>query len=477
MIRRTLIVAPLLVALSGCCGSMGPEHPFAEPPKLEKALDRVHDELSRRHDGLLYAGAALVDMSPAFPVFIGGFDLGRVSQGVRDPILAHAVYLDDGRTPLVIVTIDTIGYQNDDVVEARDLATDHWGDHVVIATTHDHAGPDTIGIWGKSLLGLMPLCSGRVPAYMELVKYRIAEAIDQAVLSARPARLRAASIPVSPTLSENVHAEIATQKDDLARVLALEGVDGKPIAVIANWGCHAEALNNDVQLSADWPGAFYRRWQKDVGGVPLFIQGALGGLVAPNFRANRPGPLPEKGHVLDEYRIENQSVAERVELAEFIGNSFAETVMAAVAGVTQPLGPEGVTLTVRTKRVRLEQDNWRYTVLSRKNIVPRPSVQTSARRIYVPTDVLAARIRVGGAVIADLVTEPGEPTPPVIEDIDATSDAPLKLNVALGNDEVGYILRDSEFSGDAYDYERTLSLGQHTAGTLTDAIRELRKGL
>ena len=145
--------------------------------------------------------------------------------------------------------------------------------------------------------------------------------------------------------------------------------------------------------------------------------------------------------------------------------------------VPQPLGPEGITLTVHAKRVRLEQDNWRYTVMNRKNIVPRPSAQTSAHRNFVPTDVLAARLRAGDAVVADLVTEPGEPTPPVIEDIDATSDAPLKLNVGLGNDEIGYILRDGEFSRDVYDYERTLSLGQHTAGTLTDAIRELRKGL
>ncbi len=474
---RLAVLVPTLLALAGCCGSMGPAHPFASPPPLQKALDRVHDELSRKHDGLFYAGAAVVDLSPAFPIFMGGFELGRVSQGVRDPIQAHAVYLDDGRTPLVIVTLDTIGYQNDDVIEARELATDRWGDHVVIATTHDHVGPDTIGIWGKSLLGLMPLCSGRVPAYMEQVKYGIAQAIDQAALSAQPARIRAASIQVSPTLSENVHAEIATQKDDLARVLAFEGVDGRPIAVLANWGCHAEAMNNDVQLSADWPGAFYRRWQKDVGGVPVFLQGALGGLVAPNFRANRPGPLPATGHVIDEYLIENQSVAERLELSEFIGNAFAETVMAAVAGVPQPLGPEGITLTVHAKRVRLEQDNWRYTVMNRKNIVPRPSAQTSAHRNFVPTDVLAARLRAGDAVVADLVTEPGEPTPPVIEDIDATSDAPLKLNVGLGNDEIGYILRDGEFSRDVYDYERTLSLGQHTAGTLTDAIRELRKGL
>ena len=60
---RLAVLVPTLLALAGCCGSMGPAHPFASPPPLQKALDRVHDELSRKHDGLFYAGAAVVALA------------------------------------------------------------------------------------------------------------------------------------------------------------------------------------------------------------------------------------------------------------------------------------------------------------------------------------------------------------------------------------------------------------------------------
>jgi hypothetical protein len=461
--------------IAGCCGSQWRER---QPPRLApatKALDSVHERLARTGGGRLHAGAAVVDVTPELPLFLGGFEAGRLSQGVRDPVFARALYLDDGQSPFVLVTIDVIGLQNDDVRECRELASDRWRDRILVASTHDHAGPDTIGLWGRTLAGVVPLCTGRIPEYMDDLRRKVALAVDAAALAARPARIRVAATRVEPVLSENVHEEIASQKDDLLRVLVVEGEDGAPIAGVANWGCHAEALGNDDHVSADWPGAFYRRWEREVGGVGIFAAGALGGLVAPNFRANLRGPLPEPGRTIEDYRIENQSITERLALMEAIGGAIADAAAAAARGA-EALGPDGVTLSVATGRVKLEMDNWRFEYVDRKRLAPRSS-KRSGGRTFVETDVVALRIRAEGRVVADLASVPGEPTPPVVEDLDATSDAPAKFNVALGNDEIGYILREAEFDRDAYEYERTLSLGSRTATRLVEAIRELRKGL
>jgi hypothetical protein len=440
-----------------------------------KALDRVHEELARGGGGRLHAGAAVVDITPSLPVYLGGFDSGRLSAGVRDPVYARALFLDDGRTPFVLVTLDVIGFQNDDVRASRALASDRWRDSILVASTHDHVGPDTLGLWGEALFGVVPMCTGRIPEYMDELRRKVALAVDAAALAARPARVKAVATRLDPLLSENIHDEIAGQKDDLARVLVVEGADGTPIAGVANWGCHAEALWNDDRLSADWPGVFYRRWERDVGGVGIFVEGALGGLVAPNFRANRRGALPEPGRTIEDYWIENQSIPERVALMEAIGNAFSDAVIAAGRG-GEAAGPEGVSLAVASRRLRLEEENWRLEYVSRKGIAPR-SAKRSAGRRFVETDLLALRVRSGGRVLVDLASVPGEPAPPVVEDVDATSDAPVKLNVALGNDELGYLLRESEFDSDVYDYERTVSLGPRTATRIVEAIRALRKGL
>jgi hypothetical protein len=469
------VLACLAIAGAGCCGSQWRDRPPSTIAPATKALDRVHDAIAKDGGGRLHAGAAVVDVTPALPVFLGGFDSGRLSAGVRDPVYARALYLDDGRTPFVLVTLDVIGYQNDDVRAVRELASDRWRDRILVASTHDHVGPDTLGLWGKALFGVVPMCTGRIPEYMDDLRRQVALAVDAAALAARPARLKAASTRVDPLLSENIHDELPGQKDDLLRVLVVEGEDGKPIAGVANWGCHAEALWNDDHLSADWPGAFYRRWESEVGGIGIFVEGALGGLVAPNFRANRRGPLPEPGRTLEDYWIENQSISERVALMETIGVAIADAA-AAAARDAPAHGPDDVTLTVATDRVRLEMDNWRFDYVDRKRLSPRSS-KKSGGRTFVHTDVLALRVRAGGRVLADLASVPGEPAPPVVEDLDGTSDAPVKVNVALGNDEIGYILRESEFDRDVYDYERTVSLGPRTATRIVEAIRALRKGL
>ncbi|MBM4397057.1 MAG: hypothetical protein FJ087_15380 [Deltaproteobacteria bacterium] len=477
---RALATIGVALFVHGCCGSMQTEPCPAKlgAPVPEKALDRVHAEIAARNDGKLYAGAAMVDITTDLArakkgIYLGGFDMGRRNKGVRDPVYAHALYLDDGREPLVVVSLDVIGFMNDDVRLVRALASDRHREAIVIASTHDHVGPDTIGYWGPALGGYLPVCPGRVPEYMTLVRHLTARAIDEAAKSARPVRLRPGTGPVDPTLSLNIHPEIRKQKDDVVRVLAIEdAADGKPVAVLANWGCHAEAMWNDDQLSADWPGVFYRRWQAEVGGVPVFVEGALGGLVSPNPGDEKMAKAPE---IMDVF-LEHMSTAERVALMERVGNGFFDAVRAVVAGATRTYGPEGVTLKVASKRIELIQDNWVFDYMGKRRLIRRDATYRGGTTV-LSSDIVAARIRAGGEVIADLATVPGEPTPPLVAEIDATSPAPVRFTVALGNDEVGYIVREADWDLAIYEYERQMSLGKPTGSVVLGAIKDLRSGL
>jgi len=65
----------------------------------------------------------------------------------------------------------------------------------------------------------------------------------------------------------------------------------------------------------------------------------------------------------------------------------------------------------------------------------------------------------------------------VVAELDKTSDAPVKFTMSLGNDEVGYMVREEDWNLPQYEYERTMSLGKSTATTVINVTRELRNAL
>lgn len=483
MTTRTLAtlaaIGTAAAVAAACCGSMKVDDrklASLSLPVPAKALDQVHDAIAAKAEGKLYAGAAEVDITTDLArgegIYLGGFDMGRKNKGVRDPVYAHVLYLDDGKAPFVLVTLDTIGYMSDDAKSLRARISDRWADNVVVAAVHNHVGPDTVGYWGPACLGVIPICGGRVPEYMEAVQRLVASAVDQAARSARPARLRTATAQVDPALSLNIHPQIRQQKDDLLRLLLVEGEDGAPIASVANWGCHIEAMWNDDQLSADWAGVYYDRMRKDVGGVPLFIEGALGGLVTINPGDDKMATEPE---IMDVF-LKHMSTAERVALRDRVGNSLADTVQGAAKAAGPAAGPEGVTLHAAHRDLELPASNWVFEYMGNRKLIERKAVYRK-HQMYLPTELTRLQVRQGGRALLDLQTMPGEPAPTVVADLDALSGAPVKFTVALGNDEVGYIVREADWDLPQYEYERTMSLGKTTATTLLKVVEELKGAL
>ena len=65
-------------------------------------------------------------------------------------------------------------------------------------------------------------------------------------------------------------------------VLTLTGKDGRRIATAVNWANHPETLGSrNTQISADYPGFFYKRLEAKVGGMAVLWNGAVGGMQSP----------------------------------------------------------------------------------------------------------------------------------------------------------------------------------------------------
>ena len=127
------------------------------------------------------AGAAKRTITPDLekhgPVYMAGFGNNRKATGVHDDLYARCVALSAGGRPLAICAVDLIGVFWDDV---RKIRAKVEGADVIVASLHDHEGPDTMGQWGPSQAQ-----SGINEAYMSFLVDRVAEAAQEAVKSMR----------------------------------------------------------------------------------------------------------------------------------------------------------------------------------------------------------------------------------------------------------------------------------------------------
>ena len=165
---------------------------------------------ARAQAPFIRGGAAKVDITPPVteqgvptymngdPVYLAGFDTNRPASSVHDPLYARALVLETGETRVAIVSLDLVGFEYNDVLDARNLLPKELEiDHMVVASTHNHSAPDVIGLWGFMNLKYPFFHLGINELYLEEVKLGIVESVSQAVSDLRDVRLRAAVAPTA----------------------------------------------------------------------------------------------------------------------------------------------------------------------------------------------------------------------------------------------------------------------------------------
>lgn len=393
----------------------------------------------------LLAAAVSVDVTPtpAEGVFLAGFAPNRRALGVLHPLEAGVLALQVGDQRLVLVTVDSIGLGRHIVQRIRSKVTAAPGAHVVVSATHSHATPDTMGIWGPTLLGFLPYKTGVDPAYVDFLVTVVADGIDRALAALAPAVLRAAAFQVPQKWTRNDRGPTAGRDDD-AVALAVDTPEGSRVATLLNYASHPETLwEHNRYVSPDYPGAFRRRLRELAGGVPLFFQADLGGMLTPN---TPPRPDPQQ----------------RRDFVDQMGGALAELARDHLEGAPA-LAFEA--LDVRHAEVTLPIDNWRFRLMHRLGLLARPMGGQ-----HVTTELNLASL---GPL--RVLTWPGEALPEVGTRVKRDHlDGQFKLWLGLGCDEMGYILEPAMFEQKLYAYEKTMSMGPQTTPILVDALDRLR---
>jgi hypothetical protein len=427
--------------------------------------------------GTYQVGAAAVDITPkvapeAPPVWLAGYGVGRQAERVHDPIYARAMYINDGKFGLAVVACDLVGLFNDEVVRIRreiaQLQLSPSVDYVLVSSTHTHAGPDTIGIWGP--LGR----TGLIPGYLERVRGACVQAIREAHDSARPARLRIATADANKTAQLIGDSRLPRVIDSNLTIIQAKDEAGRTIVTFVNMPCHPEVLGGgNKQLSSDFPSTERLYLEEKFGGVAVHDTGSIGGLLSPREPRTDPfthEPLPEDG------------IGKMMAYGRIIGRIVERALANA-----QPLsGP----ISVASREVLIPVWNQVYKIAMGMGSFQRQVVDAEGRPIEIPkattTSSASARevikdahlktevglIQIGPLQIAAIPGEiypeitlgryqrpqeanadfPGAPLEPTIFPL---MTGKYKMVIGLANDEIGYIIPKSQWDWFApYAYGR-----------------------
>ena len=398
------------------------------------------------------AGAAVIDVTPEkLPVIVNGGMLTKNADQVKTKVNARAVAVADGDTRIVIVVVDSCMMPRPLLDEAKAMASERTGiptDHLLMSATHTHSAPSCMGALGTNA----------DPNYVPFLKQKLVEAVEAALANLEPAKSgfakadaneftalrrwirrpdRLAEDPFgNPTGRANMHSgrvwddvtgESGPEDPDVS-LLSLQALDGRPIAVLANFSMH---YFGDQALSSDYFGLFSEglkaKLEAKAGGKPfvgLMSHGCSGDIWRRDY--TKPEPAPQ---TIEEYTDGLLTIA--LKAYEEIEYDAAPTVAMAEARMT-------LNYRVPDKQ-RLQ---WAQQVVEAMgDRDPKDSTEVYAREQIIlherqSTEIVVQGLRIGDVGIA---TTPCETY--AITGLKVKAASPLKHNmvIELANGGDGYI--------------------------------------
>jgi hypothetical protein len=376
------------------------------------------------------------------PVFMAGFGNNRLAETIHDDLYARALAVQDEKTTLVLVALDLIGFFRHDVQDVIARVQEKHADvQILIASTHTHHGPDTMGLWGPD-----DKTRGVDEDYLSAIKNKIVDSILASLSDLKPASVKTTSVHVSGLAKNARNPEIV---DDELTLLQFVDRDNISIYVtLFNFPCHPEVLwEHNPNISSDYVGYLRDEVEKQTSAPCIFFAGALGGMMTPDV----------KDHSFEE--------------AKFMGRKLAEEGIKALNETA--VNGQSSAVELHKQLISAKLTNLLYKVAFWRKLLP--DVRNKKGKIESEVNLIK---------ISDLwlATVPGEMLPKLGLSLKARlreAGAGLSGIVGLANDELGYILPVEDFKypwnpfKPGKHYEETNSIGKEIAPKVMEGISDL----
>ena len=416
--------------------------------------------------GALYAGFGCATLSVPTesdePLYIAGYRQGMEITGILDAQQVRALWLENGKTALLLLVVDCVGLGRGTVEEIRKQLDSFSKEtncrQIHVISTHTHAGVDTLGLWGPMAV------DGKNDALMETLISGAVAAAEMAYADRAAGKLYYASAQTTGLQSDSRDPQLW---DDHLYQLRFIPEDGRKNGIrLFSFGAHAEALRGDNTLvSRDYPGVVCDRIYGATGEDAIYLPGAIGGLIMT--------PVLTEG----EFQAQENLL-------------LTGEAIAAYALADQNWRELGSELACATVEFQTPLENTIFLYYKFLGILDNDVTRTMDGKYLLTTELSV--IRLGDLTLALL---PGEAFPELVYGTgENTLDAAAKaygigemIVVGLANDEIGYIVPQDDFvlheelpyfqeaKGD--HYEETNSVGPDCAADLAEAFEAALKKL
>jgi neutral ceramidase len=413
----------------------------------------------------ILAGAAVATITPPLGGLIVGNWTSSPATYVHDDLYARCLVLDDGSTRVAMVVIDSLGVPRAVLDEAKRLAHAHTGippEHMLMSATHTHSGTSAQGErWNPARTESPP----GLDDYQRFMAARVADGIRQAAASLQPVRIGwgrgqlpdevfnrrwfmkpgphldnpfggTDRVQMNPRVGSADLIEPAGPTDPDVSFLAVRALDGRPVAVLANYSLHYVGGVPEGHISADYFGIF---------------AGSLARMLGEDRRDSRFVAMLSNGTSGDINNIDVRGGQERLPpyvRMERVANRVAAEVFKAMQHVTWhewvPLGMAERALTLVTRRPTPELLAWARDVLARpadspaRHVRERVYAERTVARADAPAEleIVLQALRVGGLAIAAI---PFEVFVEIGLEIRERSPFEQTFTISLANGSEGYL--------------------------------------
>lgn len=372
------------------------------------------------------------------PVYLAGFGNNRRAQIIHDDLYARALAIQTEQTTLVLVALDLIGFFRPDVYEVIEKVN-RPDVQIVIASTHTHHGPDTMGLWGPD-----QKTRGVDEEWMSAAKQKIVDAIHASLSTLKPASVKWTSVNVPGLVKNARNPEILDHELTLLQFVSRDSIS--TCVTLFNFPCHPEVLwDMNPNITSDYVHYLREEAEKQTGAPCIFFSGALGGMMTPDV----------KDHSFEE--------------AESMGRKLAGEGLASLSKVESQTS----LISFEKRTIKAKLTNILYKLAFGRKLLPDVRDKNSC----ITTEVNL--IKIGGLWLA---TVPGELLPRLGLQLKAwmkEAGAQVTGVIGLANDELGYILplEDFKYPWNPFKpgkhYEETNSIGKDITPKVMEGIKSL----
>lgn len=406
--------------------------------------------ISGVHGGEFQSGAAMriYTPDPLLPVSGGVGEPSPVTKKLGE-LTARAMVFSDGTTTIAVVGLDALGFPSVLGDRVRKMVPRLPGENILIGASHTHSAPDCYGF---------PLPSGGFTGdldYMNRVCEKTAEAINEAIDKLQPATLKIATDKAAERIAYNYYAP--QLYDRRMSVIQTHALDGKVIGTLVNYAIHPEVLGNSIGvLSPDCIGPMCDQIEGRLGGIAVFMNGALGGMVTADNR-----DFSQPGDPIKAVSKDARSWDECLRIGQLMATE-AERIVAKADPQKQPVvknAPRKVEFPVANPLMR--------------------AIIAGSPLKYEHSEDFKISVQVNLVTLGDaqILTIPGEALPNIGFYLKRKMKGKHNLLFGLTNDAFGYILTEVDFdSFERYSYVSRTSLGEMTGEILIENALDMIDG-